>query len=420
MLHVSSLVHTMASFIDDIPGVYVPQEDLETTITELALNTVLIAAGALAVLTVIALLFSQKYEKLKMPLFVLMTIAMAGSTVSLIGSTVYLNTKADSGGPVHWHADIEFWACGNELEVRDPRGAVSNKIGTPTLHEHNDHRIHLEGVVVDDVIDASLGKYMHVIGGAITAEQVVIPLNDESEGSIFEDEVDGDGPTDSNADAINDYIINDVELDRVASFRDGDTCDGQKSDVQVFIYTYDSDTKTYEQHKEENPRDYVITDDPNVPPGDCIIVEFGPEREKTDRLCEQYGIRDIARCPQFGVEPKQRAICEIEQVNFDSSQTVPAEQQETTTGELQGEEIDDSGDDTEFETTENIEGAVHINPVTEDQRIACEATNDNTSKECTTYQTTLDSDPGATDEAEAAKNAANTTSDEDTTEGGTS
>ena len=65
------------------------------------------------------------------------------STGILIGSTIYLNTNSDSGGPVHWHADIEFWACGNEIELRDPTG-FSNKIGTGTLHEHDDHRIHLD------------------------------------------------------------------------------------------------------------------------------------------------------------------------------------------------------------------------------------------------------------------------------------
>ena len=168
MLQIPSFVQSMGSLLDEIPGAYVPQEDLENTIAELATSTVTIAAVSLIILTILAMLLSNRFEKLKMPLFVLMVVAMAGSSVTLVGSTVYLNTKADSGGPVHWHADAEFWACGNELELRDPTGFLSNKIGTATLHEHDDHRIHLEGVVVDEEIDATLGKFMHVSGGAIT------------------------------------------------------------------------------------------------------------------------------------------------------------------------------------------------------------------------------------------------------------
>ena len=406
MIQIPGFMRSVATFIDDIPGVYVPQEDLENTISSLAMNTVLISASALFILTVLAMLFSKKYEKIKMPLFVLMAIAMAGSTLTLIGSTVYLNTQSDSGGPVHWHADMEFWACGNELELRDPTGFLSNKIGTATLHEHDDHRIHLEGVVVDDEVDASLGKFMHVVGGAITAEQLVIPLNDDDngDGNIFEDEEDGDGPAETDAAALEPYISEDVDLGRIANFKDGDTCNGQVSDVQVFVYQLGEDD-TYEQIKLDNPRDYVITDDPNVPPGDCVIFEFGPERDKTDKLCEQYGIRDIDRCEQFGVGDNQRAICELTQVNFANDDTLPSESslEESLLNPAESEPLNED----EIDPIEVVEGvdAVHIDPSTEQLRLDCEATGDSESTECVAYQERLDSDPGAQAEADAAADA---------------
>lgn len=306
---------TVASALDDISGLYVPQNDLETDITTLAMRTVVSATVILIVLTVFAVLFSKRAPILKLPLFILIALTMSASTLTLIGSTVYLNVKADSGGPVHWHADFEIWACGNELELRDPTGFLSNKIGTAVLHEHDDHRIHLEGVVVDDEIDASLGKFMHVVGGAITDQALVVPLNADDRGDVFEDEVDGDGASNSNAQLLDEYIVEDPELGKVASFRDGDYCGNELSDVQTFVYSYNADDKTYSQRKLTNPRDYVIFDNPNVPPGDCIIFEFGPSRDTTDKLCEQYGIRDIERCDQFGVEPNQREICEVRQVD---------------------------------------------------------------------------------------------------------
>lgn len=322
-MHITDTLSRMATLIDEIPNVYVPQDDLETDISSLAMKTVLAASITLIVLTVIALLFSNKFPILKMPLFVLMAIAMAGSTLTLISSTVYLNVKSESGGPIHWHADFEVWACGNQLELRDPTGFLSNKIGTATLHEHDDQRIHLEGVAVEEKVDASLGKFMHVTGGAITDEAMVVPLNadDQSDDNIFEDEVDGDGPSNTNAEQIDPYIIDDDELGKVAYFKDGDACGSTASEVQTFVYRYNKDDKTYEQTKIEKPQDFVIFQNPNVPPGDCIIFEFGPTREKTDKLCEQYGVRDTNRCEQFGVEPDQREICESEQVNYEETQS---------------------------------------------------------------------------------------------------
>lgn len=399
MNQIVSFLQNTATLIDDIPGVYEPEADLENTIAELAMNTVLVSSVTLVILTIIAILFSQKVEKLKMPLFVMMSIVMAGSTIFLVGSTIYLNTNSYSGGPVHWHADMEFWACDNELELRDPTGFLSNKIGTATLHEHDDHRIHLEGVVVDGEIDASLGKFMHVAGGAITDTNMVVPLNDPDVGSIYEDEVDGDGPSDSNPDDLEPYIQNDPDLGRIAVFEDGQSCGSDISDVQVFRYSYNGENKTYEQTKLDNPRDYVIFDDPNVPPGDCIIFEFGPSRDKTDKLCEQYGIRDIDRCEQFGVEPQQREICELTQVGYDDDAATPAEDLPIDPDAVpEDEEVE------EFETTESTEGAVHVNPVTEDARIACEQSGSQSSTECREYQEILDNDPGAQAEIDQVTN----------------
>ena len=202
-------------------------------------------------------------------------------------STVYLNVKSDSGGPAHWHADFETWVCDNQIELRDPTGFLSNKIGTSVLHEHDDQRIHLEGVVVDDKVDASLGKFFHVVGGALTAEALVAPLNSPDTGLYFEDEVDGDGENPANLQAIEKFVVQDSEGPYIR-LEDGQTCeDGREGDVQVFVISLNEDGETYTQIKPENPRDYVITDDPNVPPGDCIIFEFGPTRERTDKICEQ-------------------------------------------------------------------------------------------------------------------------------------
>lgn len=298
---------------EGISGLFEAGSDLEGQISSLSARITVGSALALILLTVGAALLKDRVPRLKLPLFVAMATIIIGSTLFLGASTVYLNAQSDSGGPVHWHADFEVWACGNELELKDPFEFLSNKVGSATFHEHNDHRIHLEGVVVDESVDATLGKFFHVIGGGLTDSALVVPLNDE--GAIFEDEIDGDGPSSPAPAEVEPYLVYDDD-GRYARFLGGQTCGDQPAYLQVFVYHYDEANKTYAQAKLSDPADYSISREPNVPPGDCIIFEFDVMKDQTDKLCEQYGVRDVDRCHQFGVEDDQSRICEAKQINY--------------------------------------------------------------------------------------------------------
>lgn len=236
--------------------------DLEREISSLSVRSVLIGTLVLTTLVTVGALIRSRLPKLKAPIFLLMVGTVLTTTIILAASTIYLNLKSSSGGPVHWHADFQIWACDQLLELRDPSGLLSNKIGTATLHEHNDKRIHLEGVVVDDY-DATLGKFMTVIGGQITDTSLVVPLND----------------------------------DDVAALENGDRCpDSDNNEIQVFVYTTEDAVvdgkRVYRQRKLADPANHVIASHSQVPPGDCIIIEFGPPTERTDHKCLQYQIED--------------------------------------------------------------------------------------------------------------------------------
>lgn len=297
------------------------EPDLEQQIISLAMKTVLVASVALIVLILLASATRKQSPKFKLPLFVLIAITMLGSTAILIGGTVYLNVKSDSGGPVHWHADIEFWSCGAELDLRNPTGFLSNKIGSATYHEHNDKRIHLEGVVVDEKIDASLGKFMQLTGGYITASSIAIPLgSDKSDWFANEKQIDGDQQSPNNFGAAtgnHDWITND-DKGALLTLKNGNYCSGgdiTPSELQVFVFKYDKPTKTYAQTKLSNPADYVIRDESTVPPGDCIIIEYDVPKVRTDKLCQQYGVRDQKRCTEFGVSSYNPDLCNIREIS---------------------------------------------------------------------------------------------------------
>ena len=236
--------------------------DLERSISQLSIRSVWVATAILVGLVLLGVLVRNRWARLKLPVFLAIVITTIVTTALLASLTIYLNVSSSSGGPVHWHADFEIWACGKRVELRDPQGLLTNKIGNSSLHEHNDKRIHLEGVVVHPR-DASLGKFFTVIGGHVSDSRLLVPL---------------DGG-------------------ELATFQDGQKCeDGAPGDVQIFAYSVLPDTtdgkKTYSQAKLENPQDYVIAPHSQVPPGDCFIIEFGPTAERTDRKCLQYQVQD--------------------------------------------------------------------------------------------------------------------------------
>ncbi len=237
-------------------------DSFEMVIASLSIQTVTIASLLLLVLTLIAMVVKQQKEILRKLLFWSMVSVVVVSTLILGSSTVYLNTIAWSKGPVHWHADIQTWLCGEHVEFVDPVGSFSNKIGTPTFHEHNDQRLHLEGVVVEPH-DASLGRFFEVIGGQLS--------------------------TSPNRDRVNMIVV--PSNTGKQTFEDGMSCpDGTKGEVQIFAYKSDADTKKYSQEKLSDAANYVMSGDSQVPPGDCIIIEFGPQRAKTDYLCRSYEV----------------------------------------------------------------------------------------------------------------------------------
>lgn len=285
--------------------------DIEAEINSLSINSILIASLVLVVLLVLAsqIVKNKKLHYLKTPLFIAIAATIVIPSFLLMGSTVYVNTISESKGPVHWHTDIEFWVCGEEIELRDPTGFLSNKIGTSTYHEHDDKRIHLEGVVIEKEYDASLEKFMDVSDGDITNSRLVIA----TEETIFENDTDGDVPS-GNQEAVRNFLSRNEEGLYQLTMENGQTCDeNQPAEVQVFLLRYNEGNDTYTQTKLAEPEKYIMRDESIVPPGDCVIVEFDVNKTSTDRLCQQYGVRDVERCTEFGVSEFNPDLCNIRQ-----------------------------------------------------------------------------------------------------------
>ncbi len=200
------------------------------------------------ILLLTALRYQERFtERQKWLFFLGLALPIAAVTLYVAGTTIYLNLTSHTGGPVHWHADFELWNCGEQIDLRDPTG-LSNRIGSPVFHEHGDNRIHVEGVVLNRG-DANLHRFFEFIGGTLTAEKLVVPTNNG-----------------------------------VVEAGNGGSCNGFPGKVQVFVYK--TEGRKYEQFKAN--ADYVLSPSSLVPPGDCLIIEFAAEKEKTDKLCASY------------------------------------------------------------------------------------------------------------------------------------
>ena len=295
--------------------------DLEQQIASLSINIVTGAAILLVLLDIATVLLRDRVPKLKPYLFGMLAATLILPTLFFAGSTIYLNVKSDSRGPVHWHAEVEFWACGSELELRDPSAFLSNRVGTSTYHEHDDKHIHLEGVVVRKAEDASLGKFMRVTGGSLSSQGIDVPLNEDPAAWLTKgDQADGDPQGDISSDHLEDSFVKHGRNGPVAHLTNGKQCDGQTAQLQTFVYTFNKETNTYSQRKIIKPEEYTISEESSLgPPADCVIFDYDTPKERTNKLCEQYGIRDKNRCEAFGVKEKTSDLCSIEEVASNGS-----------------------------------------------------------------------------------------------------
>ena len=168
--------------------------------------------------------------------FSLIVIVVLAVTGYLVWSTISLNIRSVTKGPVHYHADFEIYNCGEKVDLADPTG-WDNKVGTSLFHEHNDSRIHVEGPVLD-YKDISLGQFFKVVDG--------LPLES------------------------------------------GIECNSYPGVVQVFVYK--TEGNTFYQEKITDYANYVLSPYSSIPPGDCIIIELDREKDKTEHICNFYKI----------------------------------------------------------------------------------------------------------------------------------
>jgi hypothetical protein len=227
------------------------------TLTTASWVTIGVAGGIVLLAVALALAGRQWSEGAKKILFSAIISAAIGGTLVLGGITVIETVQSETKGPVHWHADFVIVKCGETLNLVDPTG-LSNRIGNPVVHEHGDDRIHVEGTVLD-YSQVTLAAFFRVIGGGMTETSLIVPTQE--------------------------YGL--VEL------QNGEHCaGGDRARLQTFVYQVAADGVLRQTKLTgfEAPN-YVLSPETNVPPGDCVVIEFSDqELATTDKLCRFHQI----------------------------------------------------------------------------------------------------------------------------------
>lgn len=108
---------------------------------------------------------SAKRNRLAMYSVIILVIAgLSYGTFSLATSAPPAANNANGyqlpSGPVHWHATLSIYICGELRSIPTPVG--QQHLGSPLLHTHEDALIHIEGVVTSPS-DITLGKFFDFI-----------------------------------------------------------------------------------------------------------------------------------------------------------------------------------------------------------------------------------------------------------------
>ena len=197
----------------------------------------IVGIGGLILLSLVLYTLATQNKRKKIIFSAIVVITLLTTVYLLIGTT-YINHKSFTKGPVHWHADFEVWECGRQIELKDPEG-ISNKVGSMVVHEHNDNRIHIEGVLLTKE-EGEIEEFIESIGGELTATSLKVPTQEGMQ-----------------------------ELKRCSK------------DAQLQVFAYQTRNGKVSQRKLDNPQEYLISPHSQVPSGDCIIFEMDSPKEKT-------------------------------------------------------------------------------------------------------------------------------------------
>lgn len=276
-------------------------------IQSFTLSTIALVVG----LIVLILLFWRVVWHERPPKFAVNYLLVLWAAPLIIAVPVYALTLAPAqtarGG-----VEVEFWACGVELQ---PMHILNTEVDVAPLWSQNPFESGKQWTLHRPTSKPTVQSLVQGIGGDIQQDSVIIPLDERPQSWLTPASLQDGDPQGS---------LNSIDLERyikargnnaTASFSTGQACPGSNTpqELQIFVLRSTSAT-TYTQEKITNPEEYLLHPSRRTPPADCVIVEFGEPKSRTDKLCPSYGVVDSKRCASFGARNVSPDNCPLVQV----------------------------------------------------------------------------------------------------------
>ncbi len=294
-----SAISLCYDYVEDDKVGNIVNSGLEIGVSSTALDALYIGIAVMVVATVYMALHKH-YAKAYM-LYGIITLSVV--IFFAIGlSASLLQTQADSFGRQHRQIGLEFWVCGTEIQPALSNGLFSSTLGDKQFYLDEQKQLQRSGFVMDELPDASLGKFFSTAGGAIQSDSLILPImSNESDWLMPDNKRDGDLQGNLPTEFLERYV-NAGRRQTTLELSSGQRChDGSTAELQVFAFRISDDGATYYQEKLSAPDDYVIP----ISQGDvsdCVIIEYASSKERTNKLCEHIGLRDSRRCSEFRSE----------------------------------------------------------------------------------------------------------------------
>lgn len=243
-------------------------------VVEISQTAVFVVATCAILLLLTIFAIRQKNPSYKLPLFVCFSVLIGGTSLTLATSGINLVANSPTG-PTDRQSDVSFWLCDRELNLRSYPAYSQNYLGSPVRFTKNDV-FYYQGIPTSQS-DMELGTIADDLNGYLSNASMVLPLKEKQP---FKDGL-----------PIGDLqkFINTRKDGIYSNAVSNTSCnDNQFAEVQLFEFIYDPISQDFKQRKIDQVSSYVLSDNQtNIPT--CILVEFAPSKDKTDKFCKSMG-----------------------------------------------------------------------------------------------------------------------------------
>ncbi len=227
--------------------------------------------GGVVMLGIILLgasLFHERYHVTKKMFYGALAASVVAVTSLLATFSLNLLNTSTTGILERRTARYYVSVCDEQLRFVSSN-SLTKRVGGPRQYIYNDRMV-MQSVFADERDDASLGGMIRSLGGSISTDVILIPIN-MIEATPQLETFEKESPLGRQ------YV----------EFSPRTGCGASEGALTVFVYKYDENKNQYTQYHVKDPASYVFSTNADEKQ-DCIVLLYGKSTTLTDQTCSGY------------------------------------------------------------------------------------------------------------------------------------